>query len=73
MPLILSLSLTLFLMLLSGLYEVKKKQQQAITQTQTLRILNISFQIFLPPFLSLSCPPFLPFFLCVFPQSALLK
>lgn len=73
MPLILSLSLTLFLMLLSGLYEVKKKQQQAITQTQTLRILNISFQIFLPPFLSLSRPPFLPFFLCVFPQSALLK
>lgn len=74
MPLILSLSLTLFLMLLSGLYEVKKKKkQQAITQTQTLRILNISFQIFLPPFLSLSRPPFLPFFLCVFPQSALLK
>lgn len=73
MLLILSLSLTLFLMLLSGLYEVKKKQQQAITQTQTLRILNISFQIFLPPFLSLSRPPFLPFFLCVFPQSALLK
>ena len=71
MPLILSLSLTLFLMLLPGLYEVKKKK--AITQTQTLRILNISFQILLPPFLSLSLPPFLPFFLYVFPQSALLK
>lgn len=45
------------------------KKKQAIKQTQTLMILNVSFQIFLPPFLSLSLPPFLPFF----PQSALLK
>lgn len=72
MPLILSLSITLFLMLLSGLYEVKKKKKQAIKQTQTLMILNVSFQIFLLPFLSLP-PSFLPFFISFFPQSALLK
>ena len=70
MPLILSLSIALFLMLLSGLYEVKKKQ--AIKQTQTLMTLIVPFQIFLPPFLSLP-PSFFPFFISSFPQSALLK
>ena len=62
MPLILSLSIALFLMLLSGLYEVKKKQ--AIKQTQTLMTLIVPFQIFLPPFLSPSLLlSFLHFFL----------
>lgn len=68
MPLILSLSHNfIFNVIIRIIWS--KKEKQAIKQTQTLMILKVSFQIFLPPFLSLSLPPFLPFF----PQSALLK